>query len=173
MKLMKKEREKKRKILLWIDDNPSDEYRDLIQETANNKGLEVLTITGVSALQQELENLDANNNNTKIDIRGIILDLMIHGADSLSDFGFSEVKWSDDGNAGKFLLEYVIRNKELTDENLNSLELYNKKMLILTVKSDAQLEDFEKYGENIVLIHKYEQSDVDQEKYIRNWINEL
>ena len=159
-----------KKILLWVEDNPSKEHYGLIQKTAQNKGLEFVSAIGVAPLQSTLEKLADED---EVIIKGIILDLMIYGTNSLADFGYPEVEWKDAPDVGEYLLKYVFRNMKPRQEELTKLKLPDKPVLILTVKSETREEDFKKYGERIELAHKYDLDGVDLNKRIRDWINAL
>lgn len=157
------------KILLWVEDNATQAH-DIIQTTAIKRGLELRRAVGVSHLESVLEDIASNEDI----IQGIILDLMIHGADSLADFGYPEVSFSH-GNAaqvGEYLLKYVFRNLEPRQQSFSKLKLYTKPVLILTVKSETRVEDFQTYGQLIELAHKYE-GDAETDKLLRNWISHI
>jgi hypothetical protein len=159
-----------KKVLLWVEDNLNKVFRELIQKTAQNKGLEFVPISGVSALRNQLEEFADQDN---IVIKGIILDLMIYGADSLADFGYPDVLWNDAADVGEYLLKYVFRNNNPEQDDLAKLMLPEKPVLILTVKPDSREEDFYKYGERITLAHKYDLDEKDVKKQIRDWINAI
>jgi hypothetical protein len=158
------------KVLLWVDDN-SGKYREIIVTTAKNRGLDLKIAVGVSHLESMLEQIVKE----KTIIQGIILDLMIHGADSLADFGFPEVTFShgDAGDVGKYLLKYVFRELNPRLSTLLELELHLKPVLILTVKSNTRIEDFKEYGDSILLAQKYDLPHAPTEKLLRNWINNI
>ena len=160
-----------KKILLWVEDNPSETHLQLIETTAKKRGLILKHVGGDLILHKAL--LDFSSEDDVV-IQGIILDLMIYGADSLSDFGYSDVNLEDASNVGEFLLKYVFRNTEPKQEKLAKLELPKKPVLILTVKSETKKDDFKEYGEQIELVHKYELDDnVDLDKVVRGWINQI
>lgn len=151
-------------MLLWIEDNPTSEFRKMLQEPCKKKGLELVHAGGVQILHSELRKLAADENAI---IKGIILDLMIHGVNTLSSYGYPDVSW-DSPDAGEYLLKYVLRNKEPAQPELTKLKLYYAPVLILTVKNETRKEDFLKYGEKIELAHKYAPED---DLIFRNWIN--
>jgi hypothetical protein len=159
-----------KKILLWVEDNPSKKHRQLIQMTTENRGLDLEQVEGVSTLHNTLINLTKQKD---IVIQGIILDLMIYGADSLQDFGYPTVTWEDASDVGKYLLTYVFRNSTPEQQALAILELLNKPVLILTVKSETRIDDFKIFGNSIELVHKYSLDDADSDKSIRDWINKI
>lgn len=159
------------KILLWIEDNPKKDHYELIQKTAQKKGIELKHVSGATALRSVLEDLEESSE--VIIIQGIILDLMIYGANNLADFDYPEVTWLDAANVGEYLLKYVFRNSSPRQKELEKLKLPEKPVLILTVKSETRQEDFKKYGEKIELSHKYDPDGVDLNKRIRDWINAI
>ena len=159
-----------KKVLLWIEDNPSRSHRELIQSTVIKRGLALEIVKGVSSLQRILENFSKTED---VIIHGVILDLMIHGADSLADFGYPEVSWNSPADVGEYLLQYVFRNIQPKQQALAQLQLHEKPILILTVKSETREEDFLVHGKSIELAHKYDLSGVDLDKQIRDWINKI
>lgn len=162
-----------KRILLWIEDNPIKEHLELMQYLAKNKGFEFDHFAGVTALRSALEDLE--NNSDEVIIQGIILDLMIYGANNLADFGYPEVSWIDSADVGEYLLKYVFRNTNPRQKVLEKLKLHEKPVLILTAKSETRLEKFKRYGERIELSHKhkFDRDSIELKKQIRNWINAL
>lgn len=159
---------KKKKVLLWIEDNSSKELRELIQKPAEKKELILVHVNGVQILHDELEKL---TNDEDVIVKGIILDLMIYGTNNLSSFGYYDVEWEDAADAGEYLLKYVLRNENPKQEYLTKLELHKVPIQILTVKSETSSEDFIKYGEKIELAHKYDEDEQDLGEVLTNWIN--
>jgi len=161
-----------RNILLWIEDNP-ELYLELIHNTANKKGLELVLATGISALARKLEELNnLNNEETKISIKGIILDLLIYGEPTLESFGRSDIILKDNAYAGEYLLKTVLRNESVEDDNSIKFNLSKIPILILTVMSQTKLTDFSSYGDLLELTHKYELDETEERK-IKSWINAL
>lgn len=161
-------------VILWVEDSPEDSLLDFIEPTIKRKGCEPVLAKGASQLAYALDEIKSKEQKLK----GIILDMMLYGSDDLSAFSYPEVKISraTSINMGELLLKYVFRNtlddgKDIWWKDLTE----NTPVLILSVRPDLSDYQFHLYGQNIDIIHKYDNEQV-QDKWKEDviiWINNV
>lgn len=149
--------------IIWLEDNAHEDELIAIAEAIEEKYV-LRVAEGVGMLRKEIDETKEN----KEKIRGIILDMMIHGITSLASFDMPEVKWSKGySHVGELVLKHVFRNQESDD----FLYFRNIPILILSVKSDICKGDFKEYGSDIKVIQKYD--GISWERDVIKWISSL
>lgn len=145
--------------IIWLEDNPEDDLIDIMDYIGERYTLRLAG--GLVDLRNEIDNSKECNEN----IKGIILDMMIHGLHDLEAFDRSDISWLIGSRVGELVLKYVFRNKDKQWEYLNAIPI-----LILSVKSDILHNEFIEYGDNISVIQKYDDNHwiEDVKKWITN-----
>jgi hypothetical protein len=155
------------KLLIWLDDNFDGEGLDEIAMFIE-RDYELHCANDLYELHGELfETREACK-----PIKGIMLDMMVHGIDSLDIFGMPDIKWSIGSNVGEMVLKHILRNPTNTDWSY-----FNETpVLILSVKSHILSEDYSKYGINIEVIQKLNSDSNDDQAWIeevKQWVRNL
>lgn len=154
-----------KETIIWLEDNAYEpgliDLADYIESLYNLR-----IAGGISSLKLELE--EAKENNEKI--KGVMLDLMVHGATDLSAFGMPDVSW-DKGysHVGEMILKYIFRNH--ASEHLEHLS--DTSIIFLTVKSDFKNSNVHKYGGSISVVQKYDETNDKWCDEVKKWIGQL
>jgi len=154
---------KPRPIILWVEDDAYIEELDFIRKEVTTRGFELQEAPGVRELRYILGEIGDMGR-----IRGIILDIRIHGASDLEAFNLPNIHLGKGDETGIRLVEHVFRN-EKEDNEFRALNRVS--ILALSVKPTASPSDFGKHGENIKLVKKFDRFSK-WELEVKRWIAE-
>ena len=155
------EAKKNTSIVIWIEDKEEAELDSELKGWLGHKGIELWHVKSVDKLAEKLATIEEEKS---ITIRGFIVDMMLDGPNNLSSFGLPDVCWREDADAGRILIEHVIKKAGSSYENIPTL--------VLSVRIHLSNNDFSGF-ENIDVVIKRELGNPDWEKDLRKWVDRL
>lgn len=148
-------------IVIWVEDKEEEELDGELQRLLAHKGIALCHLKNVDKLAEKLDSIEKEKSTT---IRGFIIDMMLDGPNNLSSFGLNEITWNEDADAGRMLLEHVLKKTGSSYEDIPTL--------VLSVRMHLSKTDFSACKNTDVVI-KRELSNPNWEKDLKKWVDNL